>query len=185
MTHALARLEDDHTTIKKVLRALDGICQRLEQGSAVDAVVPHQVVDFFREFADRNHHGKEEAYLFPALEKCGLPREAGPIGVMLHEHETGRGLVGEMSTAAAEYGSGVAGAGTRYADAGRRFIEHLTRHIEKEEGVLFPMAADLLDRRTLESMTEWFRQVEDGEIGVLKISEYKHFAAAIESAWSC
>lgn len=184
MTEAIENLENDHAIIRKVLRALDGICQRLENGTTLDTLVLHQVVDFFHEFADRNHHGKEEAHLFPALEKRGLPREAGPIGVMLIEHETGRGLVAEMSAAATECESGMAGAGARYADAGRRFIEHLHRHIEKEEGVLFPMATDLLDRHTLESMIDWFRQVEEGDIGVLKLSEYKHFATTLEARWA-
>ncbi len=37
-----------------------------------------KVVDFIRNFADRCHHGKEEDNLFPAMEKRGIPRQAGP-----------------------------------------------------------------------------------------------------------
>jgi hemerythrin-like domain-containing protein len=34
---------------------------------------------FLKEFADRCHHGKEEDFLFPALEKAGIKKEGGPI----------------------------------------------------------------------------------------------------------
>lgn len=48
-----------------------------------------QLLNFFRVFADLCHHGKEEQYLFPALEAAGIPRESGPAGVMLAEHAEG------------------------------------------------------------------------------------------------
>mgnify|MGYP000753666721 CR=1 FL=1 len=44
-----------------------------------------EAVDFFRMFADRCHHAKEENHLFPAMEAKGMPREGGPTGVMLYE----------------------------------------------------------------------------------------------------
>lgn len=48
-----------------------------------------QIVGFPQTFADKCHHGKEERSLFPALVFAGIPKENGPIGVMLHEHTTG------------------------------------------------------------------------------------------------
>jgi hemerythrin-like domain-containing protein len=33
---------------------------------------------FFRTFTDTCHHGKEEGYLFPALEAIGVSRKNGP-----------------------------------------------------------------------------------------------------------
>ena len=64
-------------------------------------------MDFLSIFVDKCHHGKEEEFLFPALEAKGVKREGGPIGVMLHEHEQGRGLVAMLRNAVADYTSGI------------------------------------------------------------------------------
>lgn len=45
------------------------------------------MADFLKVFADKRHHGKEEGFLFPAMEKYGIPKDRGPIGQMLSEHE--------------------------------------------------------------------------------------------------
>jgi hypothetical protein len=55
---------------------------------------------FFRNFADRCHHSKEEDELFPKMVEHGIPKEGGPIGVMLMEHDQGRAFVRGMSEAA-------------------------------------------------------------------------------------
>jgi hemerythrin-like domain-containing protein len=49
-------------------------------------------------YADRQHHVKEEDLLFLELEKKGMPRDGGPVGVMLMEHQfgTSRNLGGEL-----------------------------------------------------------------------------------------
>jgi hemerythrin-like domain-containing protein len=39
--------------------------------------------------AEPCHHAKEEKDLFPRMEGRGLPRQQGPLAVMLVEHELG------------------------------------------------------------------------------------------------
>jgi hemerythrin-like domain-containing protein len=62
-----------------------------------------QGVDFVRNFADRCHHAKEEENLFPRMEARGVPRDGGPIGVMLFEHEEGRAYVRAIAGAIDDY----------------------------------------------------------------------------------
>ena len=69
--------------------------------------------------------------------KAGVPSEGGPIGVMLEEHTQGRVLVQAMAAA---------GPAERPAVA-RRYIRLLRDHIEKENGVLFPLADSILDEQ--------------------------------------
>ena len=38
-------------------------------------------------YVDRCHNQKEEQHLFPLLEQRGIPRQSGPLAVMLAEHE--------------------------------------------------------------------------------------------------
>ncbi|MFQ5718727.1 MAG: hemerythrin domain-containing protein [Acidobacteriota bacterium] len=182
MSEVIHLLESEHRVIQKVLRGLEGICRRIESGGSVERETLVGVVDFLRRYADRHHHAKEEAHLFPVLEQRGLPREGGPIGVMLAEHETGRALVGRMD-AAAERGTD-GDAPRDFAAAGRELVDHLSRHIEKEEGVLFPMAEDLLDRQTLETLVDWVEKADAESMSVLERRSFEQAAADLERTWS-
>lgn len=131
---ATASLREEHRLILEVL----GVLERLLEAERLDPGPLGDCVSFFRKFTDACHHGKEEEVLFPALVERGMPRDAGPIAVMLEEHERGRSLVARMAGALERAGG--EGAGDELRDAGRRYIELLRDHIRKEDGVLFEMA---------------------------------------------
>jgi hemerythrin-like domain-containing protein len=84
--------------IERVLGALDALTRRPVVESLGDW---KKALDFIRHFADECHHFKEEQVLFPAMEEHGIPKEGGPIGMMLIEHEEGRGYVRDMAAAIA------------------------------------------------------------------------------------
>ena len=94
---ALDTLMDEHRQIEQVLGSLETFASRLEQGA--DPAPLSDFVDFFRSFADRAHHGKEEEILFALMVARGYSREAGPVAVMLHDHEQGRSLVRQKPVA--------------------------------------------------------------------------------------
>ncbi|MCX7887840.1 MAG: hemerythrin domain-containing protein, partial [Verrucomicrobiae bacterium] len=91
----------EHRVIEQVLNVLEAMAERAANGD-LNRQEARDAVAFFRGFADRCHHGKEEAQLFPAMEAKGIPREGGPIGVMLCEHEQGRAAVRGMAEAVLE-----------------------------------------------------------------------------------
>ena len=97
-------------------------------------------VEFFQDFTDRCHHGKEEGGLFPCLERCGLSREHGPIAVMLHEHQLGRAHVRQIAQALPAADTGDPAAAKTVVREGHAFIDLLRDHILKENHVLFEMA---------------------------------------------
>jgi len=74
----------DHRIIERGLNLLQAAVSKLEKNEKVSTEVFEKLIRFFREFADKCHHGKEENHLFPSLEIRGIPREGGPIGVMLY-----------------------------------------------------------------------------------------------------
>lgn len=135
-------LVSEHDQILKCLDLLASLCERMGAGASYPKEAPELAVRFLRAFADRLHHQKEEDTLFPALEAAGMPRNGGPIAVMLEEHEEGRGLVRDMAACL----DGLAQEDSRaaFARAGRGFIGLLRDHIEKENEVLFAMADDIL-----------------------------------------
>src|SRR5512135_730494 len=93
-------LSEEHKVIIRVLTALEKAASRLEAGEAVEPGFFIESADFIKGFADGCHHKKEEGVLFPAMIEAGLPREAGPVAVMLAEHEEGRRLTRGMRQAA-------------------------------------------------------------------------------------
>ena len=87
-------LSGEHRIIEQVLDCLEKMAQKCEAEGRLDKTSAEQAVDFFRNFADRWHHGKEETYLFPAMEAKGFHAMAVPTGVILEEHEQGRAMSG-------------------------------------------------------------------------------------------
>ena len=182
MAEPLHVLKHEHRIIEQVLRALDGVCLRLEWGDVVSHEVLGQFIDFISNFADRLHHGKEEMYLFPALERQGIVRESGPLSVLEHEHAVERGLVADLRLAVAQYEDGDMEAKRAFVGSARLFTDMLTGHIQKEDGILFRLADDMLDDDEKSVLAEAFNHLE-AEIGASKIEEYARLAAELEKEW--
>ncbi len=158
-------LRKEHEAIERMLGAAEQFATKLERGETVQGPLIEDISEFFAVFVDKCHHSKEEEFLFPTLAKKGMPVDGGPIGVMLHEHEEGRALARRLAELAKAYGAGDATAGKEWAAAARRHARLLREHIQKENGVLFPMAEGLLSPAEEEAMTANFARMEEEKIG--------------------
>jgi hemerythrin-like domain-containing protein len=136
-----------------------------DQGSGLDGDAARDALDFIRNFADKCHHGKEEDHLFPALVDSGVPRDGGPIGVMLADHERGRELVQTMATHLEAAESDSREALDSFAAAGRAYIELLQSHIAKEDRILFSIANSSLDEDMQTEVMRGFRNTEEKHLG--------------------
>lgn len=148
-------LDHEHRLTEKVLAVLEKEAGDLAGGKGNPELVA-QALDFFTVFTDRCHHHKEEDVLFPLLEKRGIPREGGPIGMMLIEHDQGRRYIGEMRQAleSKEW--------DRLAAAARGYVELLKGHIWKEDDVLYPAGRKVLSGADARELVEQFEKVEEG-----------------------
>ncbi len=133
----------EHQTILGVLNGLEAHLSAVAFGEPLDPAYLRDVVVFCQGFVDRCHHGKEEHCLFPCLERLGIPREGGPIGVMLAEHEMGRQLVRRIAEAVSRYEAGGAQP-EDVTDLAWQYVELLKAHIAKENEILFPMGEAVL-----------------------------------------
>lgn len=165
MATATQILRHEHEAVTKMLDASEEAARQFEQGEKVRPEVLTDLLEFFKVFADQCHHTKEEELLFPMLERKGFPRQGGPVGVMLHEHEEGRALIREMSQAAEDYRSGAEGASSRWAKAARAYAQLLRGHIFKENNVLFPMAEQALTPEEQRQLAESFEKLEVEKMG--------------------
>lgn len=131
-------LRKDHALIEKVLKAMWATIPLLQGGKTIPEPIITQVIDFTKNFTDVCHHGKEENSLFPELEKKGMPKESGPIAVMLMEHTTTRKLAARMEESSKEYLK--TGEAKQLVIDMQEYINHVVQHIWKENNRLFEMA---------------------------------------------
>ncbi|MBI4797359.1 MAG: hemerythrin domain-containing protein [Desulfarculus sp.] len=160
-----AELKAEHQGVMKVLAVLEVMCGHLEAGEPVASDHLAQVLEFLRVFVDKCHHGKEEEYLFPALEKTGLPHDSGPIAVMLAEHALGRQLVGRLALAMEGLAAGQQEEAQALTAAGREYVALLRAHIPPEDNVLFALADERLGRAEEAELSKSFDLLEAQRIG--------------------
>ena len=137
-------LRAEHLDIERALGALEGMMKAAESGVAVPAAALKDFVAFCRSYADGLHHQKEEELLFPALQRAGLPRDTGPIGCMLREHDMGRDLVVRLFEVSGRFDPPDATAVADFVRLARLYLDLLRAHIQKENQVLFVMAEQVL-----------------------------------------
>jgi hemerythrin-like domain-containing protein len=155
----------EHRAIERMLAIMEAAARRLERGEPVRAGLFREAVDFVRNFADRCHHGKEEENFFPRLEERGVPRQGGPLAVMLAEHDQGRAYVGAIADAIGAYQGGDQSAARTIASNALGYVGLLRQHIMKEDNVLFPMADRVLSPADQQDLTQKFQQVETEIMG--------------------
>ena len=139
MAHeCIKTLREEHTQILSQLDALEVAVS----GSAVNKEEVEKFLHFTENFAEP-HHKKEEDVLFPALEAKGIPRDGGPTGVMLSEHQEKRNYVKGLRLALQN------GDDKEMKRNGLSIVNLMRSHIDKENNILYPMAEQLLSAEDL------------------------------------
>lgn len=158
MGKATQDLRKEHEAILYVLQILD---KMMLSNAKEEALIQYyrELVNFLKIFADKCHHGKEENYLFEELVKSGVPKDGGPIGVMLHEHTEGREYIALMNTATE------AGDLIEFNKNAIKYSDLLKNHIAKENNVLFPLADKLFEEQKQDELFERFEKHEEKVIG--------------------
>ena len=149
MADAVETLKSEHRIIEKVLLALE-----LAAARDMPASFYERAIDFLSAFADKCHHGKEEDRLFPCLERCGIPREGGPIGVMCAEHVMGRAHIRQMRSHLQ------LGKIDSLRHESLEYVALLRQHIRKEDHVLFEMARHVVAPADARKLSREFDEVD-------------------------
>lgn len=122
----IAFFTSDHRHCDQLWAAVELAVDKRDRGKAAVA---------WQEFdkSMRRHFEMEETVLFPALEAATGMR-GGPTMVMRMEHQQVRGLLDQMTSAAAR------NEWETVVDQGDTLLMLLQQHNVKEEGILYPMA---------------------------------------------
>ena len=154
--HPTGMLRDEHRLILRVIAAFEAL---LDAGAeAAPAPDLRACADFFRLYTDRLHHGKEEDVLFQALVEEGFPLQAGPLAVMLEEHQQGRSLARQIADAV-EALAARAGAWRDIERPGRAYIELIRHHIGREDDGIFETADRALPEPACRAVCHAYEEV--------------------------
>ena len=99
----IALMVDEHKNIKRMLEVIRKACLGIMNGKEIDYADFENMIDFVRNYADKNHHGKEEKILFTRMvdEIGGAAEKLVKFG-MLVEHDLGRLFMKELEEALAK-----------------------------------------------------------------------------------
>jgi hemerythrin-like domain-containing protein len=169
----IAMLMKEHRDIERVLQALEVFSK--EVGASARLADLSGFAAWLHAFVDGCHHGKEEDLLFDALVEHGA---AGELKVLSREHEEARALFEALHDQAQR-------ASWSRADLDRvralslATVRLLRGHIEKEDGVLLPLAQKQLGVHQLEVLARRFERYEQEEGGSGEHLRLAHLAEAL------
>ena len=156
-------LVKEHENILDFTRYLRKICCDILEGKEVDIAKLRECVSFGRNYADKQHHGKEEKVLFRIMmEKLGPTAQTLIRNGMLVEHDLGRYHMGELVGALDRYEKepstqiklDIISNASAYANL-------LQRHIAKEDEVCYSFALRRLTEEDKREVDEETREFED------------------------
>ena len=154
MNDCIESMVQEHELIVEVLASLQAMTERLAAGEPVDRKDVADFGRFFRDFADKCHHGKEEDRLFVKMVESGFPQDSGPIAVMLSEHGAGRQEVRGLLAIGTGSGPLSEAETAKVSDHAGQFVPLLYGHIQKENNILYPMAQNAISPEELDRLDE-------------------------------
>lgn len=158
MAHEWAeQLMEDHERTEQAFDAVRAILGR--KGGPEPAFVD-KMRSYFTEYVDGCHNRKEEEHLFPLIEARGVPRQGGPLAVMLSEHEQSRELLAQWRPLAEQYAAGDRGVLDELRRVFEEYSELLKNHFWKENDILYPMAKRVLSDEDAAAVMKGIETVE-------------------------
>jgi hemerythrin-like domain-containing protein len=135
---AIGLLMIEHRLIEKIIPILEAELERLQGDDEPNPYLIEYAVDFFRTYADRTHHGKEEDILFRELKGKRLEAEHSRIMRELEEeHVIARENVRCLQESKDRWVEGAVGALEQIKTRLRNLIELYPKHIYKEDKEFF------------------------------------------------
>lgn len=169
-------LVKEHEAILKVVDALGQEGIAIAEGKKFDGANVRRMLDFVRGFAYTCHCAKEEQCLFRTMERHGMPMDAGPIAVMLHEHNLSRKAISSIIYALPMAERGDRAQAMILANAIKTYAKLTRSYIQLENNVLFPMARRMLKDEDVQALEKDFQGVDFAKIGEADHARYQKFA---------
>jgi len=155
-------LVSEHQLILYTVSVLKKEQRKIVAAVKVDPDVIVAVVDFFRTYADRYHHGKEEGILFNALYKRKLSDVDGEmIRELILEHALARRTVTSLENLKTSYINGISESLNDIIDCFSTLIELYPEHIEKEDKHFFYPSMTYFTEKEQQEMLQKFLEFNE------------------------
>lgn len=140
--NAIDLMKDEHKYIKRMLKVVRNACFEVLQGKELNYDDFYLMIDFIRNFADAHHHKKEEDILFNKMvDELGALGEKTVKHGMLVEHDLGRFYIISLDQALQSLKTGNEEAKLDVIANAISYTHLLTRHIDKEDNVIYSFAS--------------------------------------------
>jgi len=148
----------EHRLIEQMIPLMQNEIRTIRKSGRADAVFIEKAVDFFRTYADRTHHGKEEDILFKALEHKPLSGDlANTMQELMNEHVIARTNVRTILEAREEYLIGNESSLNIILNGLTNLISLYPPHIEKEDKrFFFPVMSYFTDQEQDEMLHDFW-----------------------------
>jgi hemerythrin-like domain-containing protein len=149
---ALNILTHEHMIIQKMLNNLEHLSNNLNENQLKFF---DEIIDFFKTFTDKTHHGKEEAVLFEKLKKKNIDDDLKKImNELIEEHKISRNYVKDLKIKSDLKNI------NEIKFLLSKMIKFLKKHIEKENEIFFPKSFDYFSEKEKEEILELFLNVD-------------------------
>src|SRR5690606_5241747 len=111
-------------------------------------------------FSERQHHPREDEYLFPAI-RARTDKADAVIDRLEAEHVAGERAMRDLEQALVRYEAGGEAEFETFAGAVERYVGHYLAHMRAEEQELMPIAREVLDREDWSRIEAAFAEHED------------------------
>lgn len=155
----------EHRLIERMVHCLKDHAEDVRAGHHPEPELLRTAVDFFRVYADRTHHGKEEDILFEELQNKNLGNDhLRTMNELVEQHKTARSLVGELSSLGGQQFRNGTGSTGDLLDCLDRLVRLYEPHIELEDRHFFKPVMEYFSENEQQAMLERFREFDAGMI---------------------
>lgn len=131
-------LMKEHRFIERMIAIIGKECRKIAKTNQPDLLFLGDVVDFFKVYADKYHHGKEEDILFARLRKKLISdQHSAIIDRLLSDHCIGRKIIADLENTAGRFSHGCISAAVEISEKLDGLRELYPPHIELEDKHFF------------------------------------------------
>ena len=147
----------EHRLIERLIKLLEKELDNIKKTKKVNPDFIQKSVDFFRTYADRTHHGKEEDILFRAIKKKKITNYLKNIIKRLEQdHQHARKIVTDLSNQNSNYIQGKTSSIKEITNDLEKLVTLYPIHIEIEDKEFFYPSMDYLTEEEQQKMLQEF-----------------------------
>ena len=175
----LAVIRDEHRSLAAVIHGMEFLVRQARlTGRPPSFPLVRAMIHYVREFPDRQHHPKEEAYLFAKLRARTNECDATLVELE-RQHGEGHDLIAELERTAAAYEADPSEGLTSFAAAVERFGTTQIRHMALESKVILPAARKHLTAADWAEIGAAFAGNSDPRFSIDSDEEFRQLFARI------